>query len=109
MKVRPGATRRFITRVETWRGHSGKRVGRPPRQPITRLLSVPRMAKAMSRNGKKIAAHSPVRVGCTGSTCASRRSTDILSLGHAAILAAYDQSTGETPVNLTGKDACATI
>ena len=29
--------------------------------------------------------------------------------GHAAILAAYDQSTGETPADPTGKDACATI
>jgi hypothetical protein len=70
MMARPGATRRFITRVAIWRGHSGKRSGAPPRRVITRCSSVPRMAKAMSRNGKKIAVHSPAQVGCTGSTCA---------------------------------------
>ena len=30
MMVRPGATRRFITRVAIWRGHSGKHTGPPP-------------------------------------------------------------------------------
>ena len=38
MMVRPGATRRFITPVAIWRGHSGKRSGRPPRRVIIRSL-----------------------------------------------------------------------
>jgi len=81
MMVRPGVTRRFITPVVISHGRSGEHTGPLPLWVITRLWSALPTETATCRNGKKIAARSPARVGFTGSTCASLRSADTLCVG----------------------------
>src|ERR1700730_6478318 len=72
MTAKHGATWRFITPAVISRGRSGVTNGNLTTQTITHLSCVPPMAKATSRNGKKIAAHSPASPASTKSSYTSR-------------------------------------